>query len=92
MLETLGKIFTFLGEREKNYKIKKAERELKRERQENGSNPAVLVPVIAGGVLLLAGGAFVAYKILQAKRDQALSEEEADADNPESDFLEDENA
>ena len=50
------------------------------------------MPVIAGGVLLLAGGAFVAYKILQAKRDQALSEEEADADNPESDFLEDENA
>ena len=33
MLETLGKIFTFLGEREKNYKIKKAERELKKERK-----------------------------------------------------------
>ena len=84
MLETLGKIFTFLGERERNYKIKKAERELKREKQENASSPAVLVPVIAGG-------AFAAYKILSAKRDQALFEEE-DADGPEEDFLEDENA
>ena len=91
MFETLGKVFTFLGEREKNYKIKKAERELKREKQENGANPAILVPVIAGGIALLAGGAFVAYKIIQAKRDQALSEAE-DADNPEEDFLEDENA
>lgn len=91
MLETLGKIFTFLGEREKNYKIKKAERELKREKKEERSNPAVLVPVIAGGMLLLAGGAFAAYKILSAKRDRALEEDE-DADNPENDFLEDENA
>ena len=91
MLETLGKIFTFLGEREKNYKIKKAERELKKERKENGPNPAILVPAIAGGLLLLAGGAFAAYKILSAKRDEALYVDE-DADTPENDFLEDENA
>ena len=90
MLETLGKIFTFLGEREKNYKIKKAERELKAERKEERSNPAILVPVIAGGILLLAGGAFAVYKILSAKRDQALFEEE-DAKEPETDYLEDEN-
>ena len=89
MLETLGKIFTFLGEREKNYKLKKAEREIKRERQENRSNPAVLVPVVAGGILLLAGGAFAAYKILSAKRDQALLDSE-EAEAPEEDFLEDE--
>ena len=82
---------TFLGEREKNYKLKKAEKEIRRERQENASNPAVLVPVIAGGVLLLAGGAFAAYKILTLKRDKALEEKE-DADAPEADFLEDENA
>ena len=83
---------TFLGEREKNYKLKKAEKEIRRERQENASNPAVLVPVIAGGVLLLAGGAFAAYKILAAKRDKALEEKKEDADAPENDFLEDENA
>ena len=91
MFETLGKIFSFLGNCENNYKTKKAERELKKEKKENRSNPAVLVPVVAGGVLLLAGGAFAAYKILSAKRDQALLEDE-DADNPENDFLEDENA
>ena len=89
MFETLGKIFSFLGEREKNYKLKMAEKELKAERKENRSNPAILVPVIAGGILLLAGGAFVAYKILSAKRDQALFEEEDQ--EPDNDFLEDEN-
>jgi hypothetical protein len=91
MLETLGRIFTFLGEREKNYKLKKAEREIRKERQESRSNPAVWVPVVAGGIVLLAGGAFAAYKILSAKRDQALAENE-DADSAEEDFLEDENA
>ena len=89
MFEALGKIFSFLGEREKNYKLKMAEKELKAERKENRSNPAILVPVIAGGVLLLAGGAFAAYKILSAKRDQALFEEEDQ--EPDTDFLEDEN-
>ena len=89
MFEALGKIFSFLGEREKNYKLKMAEKELKAERKENRSNPAILVPVIAGGVLLLAGGAFAAYKILSAKRDQALFEEEDQ--EPDTYFLEDEN-
>jgi hypothetical protein len=46
---------------------------------------------VAGGIVLLAGGAFAAYKILSAKRDQALAENE-DADSAEEDFLEDENA
>lgn len=77
MLETFGRFLVFLGQEKKQAK----------KNDKKHVNPAVLVPAIVGGTLVLAGTAFLVYKLVEKKREQAIAE----AQTPEDEFFEDEN-